>query len=120
MMSNGWAQAPDAKTGSKPGTESNIAEPKTREAVRELLFELDDKQVRELLLKRMSEQVNRRAAAIAAQNEVSFTDTTRSYARSLRTFFADVADKVTAIPHGFQVAWRNFTEQRDQRDFSWL
>jgi hypothetical protein len=47
MMSNGWAQAPDAKTGSKPGTESNIAEPKTREAVRELLFELDDKQVRE-------------------------------------------------------------------------
>jgi len=104
MTSNGWAQASDAGTGGKPRTERNITEPQTHEAVRELLSELDDQQVRELLLKRMSEQVDRRAAALAAQNEVSFTETTHFHARSLRTFFADVANKVTVIPSGFQAA----------------
>jgi small-conductance mechanosensitive channel len=113
---SGWAQLSGAGTGDKPKAEPQITEPQTQEAVRELLSGLDDTQVRELLLKRMSDEVDRRARALAAENETSFTDTARLYARSLRTLIVDAVSKVPAIPTGFAKAWANFTEQRGGRD----
>ena len=57
--SNGLGQTLGVRSGDTAKPETRIAEPETREAVRGLLAELDDKQVRELLLKRMSEEVDR-------------------------------------------------------------
>lgn len=115
-----WAQLlPDSKgQGAQP--QSKITEPQTRAAVRELLSELDDKQVRELLLKRMSEAADQRAKAIAARDETTLSDTARFYARSLKDFIAVAVSKVSAIPKGFQVAWANFNAQRGDRNVFWL
>ncbi len=118
--SGAWAQLLPDGTQNAVQPATKISEPETREAVRELLSELDDKQVRELLLKRMSEAVDRRAKAIAARDAATLSDTARSYAHSLQNFIADAISKVPAIPNGFRVAWTNFMAQRGDRDVLWL
>lgn len=108
-----FAQAPGLpKADAKPAASVALPDPLTQEAVRNLLSELDDKQVRTLLLKRLNEDIAKRTEALAKRNNVDPLTLTQTYARKLGIFFLDVGAKVPAIPSSIAGAVTDFQAQR--------
>jgi moderate conductance mechanosensitive channel len=108
-----------AQVSADPSAKVNsaISAPQTKEAVRELLSELDDKQVRALLLERMKKEIDRRAVAIAARDRRDLGDIAADYARNLGTLLEDAAAKLPRVPSAFAKAWLTFLEKRGERSF---
>ena len=98
-----------------------IPEPMTQEAVRQLLSELDDTQVRALLLERFTKEIDRRAAEQTARDARSAGDIVTEYTRLLGIYLKDAVAKVPSIPSGIAKAWSNFTDQRGgERSLVWF
>jgi small-conductance mechanosensitive channel len=111
------AQAPGGKSA-KPQT--TLAEPATREAVRELISELDDQQIRTLLVERLSKEVDQRAASLAEQETRGIDEMVRQSIRALGLYVSDAVAKLPRIPDGVAKAWSNFTDQRGDRSVAWF
>ena len=111
------AQAPSDKSA-KPQT--ILAEPATREAVRELISELDDQQVRSLLVERMSKEVDRRAADRDDQEIRGVGEIVRHSVHALGLYIRDAGGKLPRIPDGIAKAWSNFFDERGDRGVIWF
>ena len=98
------AQAPGDKSA-KPQT--TLAEPATREAVRELISELDDQQIRTLLVDRLTKEVDQRAARLAEQETQGIVEMVRHYIRAFGLYVSDAVAKLPRIPDGVAKAWSN-------------
>jgi small-conductance mechanosensitive channel len=106
------AQTADGKSGK---SKAALSEPTTREAVRELLSELDDTQVRALLLERMTKEVDRRAAERVGQEARGLGEIARDRFRALGRYIGDAITKLPQVPAGTVKAWSNFMDQRGDR-----
>jgi len=125
LLAAGAAAGALAASGAGAGkttaaTEAEIPEPLTRAAVRDLLAELDDAKVRELLLKRLSEDADKRARELAAGTETSFRDWSRHQVQAFTGLIAAAVSKIPAIPGGIAKAWATFSATRGDRALSWL
>jgi small-conductance mechanosensitive channel len=97
------------------GEATALPDPLTQEAIRDLLAQLDDQQVREILLQRLSEEADRRARELAAQDQRDLDDIAEDYAVSLGEFFFDVIRLAPSIPATMSLAFANFQEARGDR-----
>ena len=95
----GSAQA-QASNGTSAKPKSTLTDPATREAVRELVSELDDTQVRALLIERMTKEVDRRAAERVAQETRGLGEIARDHFHALGRSIADAIAKLPKIPSG--------------------
>ena len=84
----------------------------TQAAIRNVLSELDDRQVRALLLERLTAEAERQAAALAARDERTLGDFLATGAGNFGTFLADVIVKVPNLPGEIQAAFVTFAERR--------
>lgn len=105
-------------TGGNEGTKTKVAievpDPLTEEAIRQLLSELDDKQVRTLLLKRLSDEAERSARELAKERSVSIADVMAGSAKDLGAFLSDVIAKAPKIPSEIAKAYSIFSERRGE------
>ena len=111
------AQAPIDKTA-KP--QATLSDPATREAVRELISELDDKQVRSLLVERLSKEVDQRAAKHADGEADAIGEVVKHYVHALGRYVSDAVSKLPRIPGGVSKAWSNFMDERGERSVVWF
>ncbi|MCB2054514.1 MAG: mechanosensitive ion channel family protein [Geminicoccaceae bacterium] len=86
--------------------------PATEEAIRRLLSELDDGQVRALLLQRLSLEAERRAREADASDPRGIDDVVADTAAALALFLADVVRKVPRLPDAVVTAFETFAERR--------
>lgn len=93
-----------------------LPEPMTRDAARGLVSELDDRQVRALLLKRLSDDAERTAASRSARDSRTLTDVFSDQAQALIVFIRDVLHKAPAIPTTIARTIETFRQQRGDRD----
>ena len=105
----------NSQKSEKPTT---LPTPLTQEAIRDLLSTLDDKQVRALLLKRLSEQADARAKELASQDERSLTEIAGGYATDLLNSISITFAKVTEIPDHIAAAAKQFSQGRAGAPFS--
>lgn len=97
-----------------------LPDPLTQEAIRDLLAQLDDQQVREILLLRLSEEADRRAQELAAMDQRDLDDIAEGYAVSLGVFLVKVVHQVPHIPSAIQWAFESFEVSRDDRSMGGL
>ena len=95
-----------------------VPDPLTQEAIRDLLSTLDDKQVRALLLKRLSAQADARAAALAEQDNRSLPQILAGYGDAFTTSLAATISKAGELPDHIAAAAAQFSERR-QGDSVW-
>ena len=100
----------NSEKSAKPAALPN---PLTQEAIRDLLSTLDDKQVRALLLSRLSEQADARAKALAEQDNRSLTEIVGSYGTAVLTSVSDTFSKVTELPVHIAAASEQFSQRRE-------
>ncbi|MEM8977323.1 MAG: hypothetical protein AAGD43_35185, partial [Pseudomonadota bacterium] len=89
-----------------------LPSPLTKEAIRDLLSTLDDKQVRNLLLNRLSEQADARAKAIAEQDNRSLTQITGDYGAALLSSIHITFSKASELPDHIASAQEQFSQRR--------
>ena len=97
-----------------------LPDPLTQEAIRDLLAQLDDQQVREILLLRLSEEADRRAQELAAMDQRDLDDIAEGYAVSLGVFLVKVVHQLPHIPSAIQWAFESFEVSREDRSLSGL
>ena len=112
VASGAQAQEPGGNSA-KP--QVTLTEPATREAVLEIISELDDKQVRSLLVERMSKEVEERAANRTDQETRGVGEMVRHYVHALGLYISDAVTKLPRIPGAVGKAWSNFIDERGDR-----
>ncbi|MGI9479136.1 MAG: mechanosensitive ion channel domain-containing protein [Hyphomicrobiaceae bacterium] len=120
-----WHQAANAQIGlgaksEAPAKKPQVPEPLTREAVRDLISELDDKQVRKLLIDRLSAQADARAKALASEDNRSVLQILDGYRSALGTSLWETVTRLQNIPTSFGKAFQNFAERRGDNDYGGL
>ena len=106
--------------GTSAGPQPTLTDPATREAVRELVSELDDTQVRALLIERMTKEVDRRAAERISQETRGLGEIARDHFHALGRYIDDAIAKVPQIRGGIETAWSNFVGERGDRSVMWF
>jgi small-conductance mechanosensitive channel len=106
----------DEVTGEAPV----LPDPLTQEAIRDLLAQLDDQQVREILLQRLSQEADRRASELAALDQRDLDDIAEGYAISMGEFFVMVIRQAPQIPSAIQWAFESFEISRGDRSMGAL
>ena len=96
----------------KPEKPITLPSPLTQQAIRDLLSTLDDKQVRALLLNRLSEQADARAKELASQDGRSLTEIVGGYGTDLLSSISITFAKVTEIPDHIAAAAAQFSQGR--------
>lgn len=100
----------------KPATSETTLPSATNELsedqIYRLLSRLDEKQVRELLLKRLVDDAKKREAAQSSRNARTLDQMAREYAVAFGTFISDVIVKSPAIPVGIARAFGNYQDRR--------
>lgn len=89
-----------------------LPEPLNEAAIRAVLSELDDRQVRALLLERLSIEAERQAQALQTANHAGFGDVVAGGIGALGVFLADVVVKAPRIPGEIQSAFMEFADRR--------
>jgi len=79
-----------------------LPDPLTQEAIRDLLAQLDDQQVREILLQRLSEEADRWARELAALDQRDLDDIAEDYAVSFGELLVTVVRQAPQIPLAIQ------------------
>lgn len=97
-----------------------LPDPLTQEAIRDLLAQLDDQQVREILLQRLSEEADRRARELAALDQRDLDDIAEDYAVSFGEFLVTVVRQAPQIPSAIQWAFESFEVARGDRGLGTL
>lgn len=92
---------------------ATLPDPPTRAAIREVLSELDDTKVRALLIERLTQEADRRAAAVEPVDTRSLGQVAAENATALGAFFIDVVAKVPRIPHEMGRTFQTFEARRD-------
>lgn len=103
------AQAPEAGS---PGAAPQLPEQLNEAAIRSVLAELDDRQVRQLLIERLTAEADRKASELATEL-AGLGDVVASGAAALGLFFADVIVKVPRLPGEIVSAFVTFGERRE-------
>jgi moderate conductance mechanosensitive channel len=85
-----------------------LPDPLTEQAIHSVLSELDDKQVRALLLKRLKADAEKRKHELAAQDNRGLEKLAADYAMSFRGFIGDVLVKAPNIPSSVSRAITNY------------
>jgi small-conductance mechanosensitive channel len=110
------AHAQSGASNSDPEVVTPLPETLNEAAIRAVISELDDRQVRALLLERLSIEAERQAQANATANNVGFGDVVVGGAAALGAFLADVMIKAPRIPGEIEEAFITFAEQRGDVD----
>lgn len=97
-----------------------LPDPLTQSAIRDLLAGLDDQQVRELLIKRLSEQADAQARAKAAADERALAELLAGYVGALGQSFRITLDRAEQLPSLFGRYFGNFDQQRGTRSYAQL
>jgi moderate conductance mechanosensitive channel len=114
-----FAQSPLPTLGKqKASPKIELPDPLTQQAVRDLLSELDDKQVRALLVKRLDSEIAERAKRIAKQDQRDLRAALRHSMSALGVFFADVIQKVPVIPSAIGESIARFQKLRGNVSFT--
>lgn len=108
---------PPGATSDAPNEAPAVPDPLTEEAIRQLLSELDDSQVRALLLERLSAEAERRARALAAQDQRSLSEAVAQTAGALGAFLVDVIVKLPRIPGEIASAIATFDAARGDASY---
>ncbi|MEM6495993.1 MAG: mechanosensitive ion channel family protein [Pseudomonadota bacterium] len=107
------AQVPNPLSGkAQTGEQAALPDPLTKEAIRDLLSTLDDKQVRTLLLNRLSEQADARAKAIADQDNRSLTQIMGDYGTALLSSINTTFSRASKLPDHIASAQEQFSQRR--------
>lgn len=109
-----FAQVATVLSGNSQKLEKPITlpSPLTQQAIRDLLSTLDDKQVRALLLNRLSEQADARAKELASQDGRSLTEIVGGYGTDLLSSISITFAKVTEMPDHIAAAAAQFSQGR--------
>ena len=103
--------AADGEAASAP----TLPDPLTREAIRDLLAGLDDGQVRNLLLQRLSAEAERRAAELARRQQRELTTVAADYAEAFAAFLVRAVAATPRLADPVAAALASFAEQRQGR-----
>ncbi|MFY0610036.1 MAG: mechanosensitive ion channel [Hyphomicrobiaceae bacterium] len=97
-----------------------VPDPLTHEAVRDLISELDDKQVRKLLIDRLSELADARARAKLSKDNRSIPQILDGYRSALGTSLWKTVTRLENIPESFGKAFQTFAERRGSNNYAGL
>lgn len=99
---------------------SQIAEPNplTRQAIRELISELDDEKVRSLLIDRMTAEADRRSKDLAGGQAQSFDQFVTESGRALAAYLTRHAADVEILPDQIAEGFAGFRSARGERGAS--
>ena len=109
----GAASSPKAEAAKLP-------DPLTREAIRDVISTLDDKQVRALLVKRLTEQADARAKALAERDNRSLGQIVDGYARDVAKSISETFRIAGNIPTVVAATAATFDKQRGAVSYAWL
>ncbi len=112
------AQIPGAKPAAKPEPTIKLPEPLTQQAIRDLISQLDDKQVRQLLISRLNAQAKARARARADKDNRALGAIINSYRIALANSVGETVRKARAIPVHISASIQTFHERRGEAPIS--
>lgn len=113
--SGSWAQMPSAGGSDEPAASAPTLpadDQLTEEAIRDVLSELSDEQVRALLLNRLEAEVKEREAALSANEETTLGGEISELMGNYGTFQAEVVERVPNIPSAIAKSFNQFTQER--------
>ena len=110
--------SPLKASSQKTTSPASLPNPLTQEAIRDLLSTLDDKQVRALLLKRLSEQADARAKALAEHDNRSLTEIVSGYGEAVLTSVSTSVSKLVELPDHIAAAVSQFSQRRQDTPLS--
>ena len=114
------AQVPMSSAGGGEGAAAPaLPDDLTREAIRDLLSELDDEQIRTMLLTELDKQADARAAALAEQDQRGFLQVAEDWGSALGGFVLSAVLNVPQYPGAIGDAMEQFAEKRGDRPL-WL
>lgn len=97
-----------------------LPDPLTQSAIRDLLAGLDDQQVRELLIKRLSDQADAQARAKAAADHRGLGELLAGYAAALGNSMRVTLARAEQLPTLFGRYFSRFDQQRGARSYAQL